>query len=199
MDLQELVEKRIAELKSRSVAGIDSDPESEQLSSSGSFRNARDPERDSKVDYRDRRARRPRKSAAVVKPLDRDQSVIEFCEIVDAALVEVAGNVMEIAERVTEDHTRLEKELLDLRLETLEGAESVMDMALSIRKRAQRLLDESRDDFAAAQEFCRREFTVDCEEISSPSTSEPEYGMTGSGSRASMHDVGVAALFRKTR
>jgi hypothetical protein len=194
MDLQRLVDKRIAELQSRSVeAKGDHEPE-DPVASVGVIGPSSPL---AEEDFRDRRVRSTDKPIIRTERFDPDNSIANFCEIVDAALVEVAGRVMEIAERITEDHSRLEKDLLDLRLETLESVESVMDMALGIRKKARKLIEDTNDSSIAAPKLIRREFAVEYEQIDA-TPSDDDRGRGGIGARASMHDVGVAALFKKT-
>lgn len=194
MDIQELVDRRIAELQGEQVTVTD---EYEYDVDNDSSRSVNQPARDEfDLDLRDERPLRKRRRSTDGPYSGGD--INRFCEVVDAALVEVAGRVMEIAERVTEDHARLEKELLDLRLETLENAESVLDMALSVRKRARRMIAENTGEKVQSVNEVRRGFTLESEGLGSKIPAVPGDRQRAARARASMHDVGVASLFRKT-
>lgn len=194
MDLQELVERRIAELQGQPVSVLEDEFAEEEPGDDGIMVDFEDPG----MDIRDQRPVRKRRSTDRDQHKDKGANITHFCEVVDAALVEVAGRVMEIAERITEDHARLEKQLLELRLETLENAESVMDMALNVRKKARRLIADNTRESRPSSTADRRGFAVDSEKIDAKPTAGPVERLVDSSERASMHDVGVAALFRKT-
>ncbi|MHB8922598.1 MAG: hypothetical protein ACYC51_04285 [Thermoleophilia bacterium] len=56
----------------------------------------------------------------------------------DNDLSEIAGRVLEITERVSDDFIRLERDLLDSRLAMLQNVESVLDMTLTLKNRRPR-------------------------------------------------------------
>lgn len=194
MDLQSYVEQRIRELESGQTPAT--------------------------VDRRDRRRLKREKSLSAIEAsgvagcgvgndeskagehrrrrFDPGNNLEDFCEMIDAALVEIAGRVMEIAEGVTEDNARLEKELMDSRLTALESAESVMDMALSIRKKARQIMTDNGSSVSSLPNPGKRGFTADCEKVVSAAPTTADENRPEAGERASMHAVGVAALFRKT-
>lgn len=198
MDIQELVESRIEELRSRSTGaerdvypahghdGIDGVTAPAEDLRPAVNRESYRGERPPAIDRRDR-------------GFDPEGVPRDFCELVDAALAEIANRVMEITEQVTEDHTRIERELLDSRLQVLQSAEVVMDMALRLRSRALELMagmDQRASGMAASNQ---RAFTSGLEKISPVTFAGAGQDRSGNGERASMHEIGVAALFKKTR
>lgn len=196
MDLQRLVEQRIAELQALTGSIKDDSPPDFHQERSGSVATLSACEEDLlDKDYRDMRPRRERPATRQTRATT---DVKQFCVMVDAALADVVGRIMEITERVTEDHARIEKDLLDLRLETLESAESVIDMALALREKARRMAAVTGNGGQASRTPGRRGFPVDSEEIDSKVSTAIRDRHEELRSRASMHDVGVAALFRKT-
>lgn len=117
--------------------------------------------------------------------LGRRDELAEFGEIVDLTLNEISSRVLEISEQVSGDYSRLEKELLQSRLDLLHSAELVLDMALSLKKQARQLLVST--DVACA------------------SDEQEDYGLRASRrhsheriGRASLYNDGVADLFRRT-
>ncbi|MHB1003918.1 MAG: hypothetical protein ACYC1B_08880 [Thermoleophilia bacterium] len=169
MDLQHYVQQRIDELEN--------------------IQESRDPADDSSpLDGREERRR-----------FEPETNFKDFCEMIDAALVDIAGRVMDIAENMTEHNARLEKELMDARLEALESAESVMDMTLSIRRKARGFIAAGHPGFPAGQEPDKKDFAKKCEKVDAVLSAVADSRQPEAGARVSMHEVGVAALFRKTR
>lgn len=123
----------------------------------------------------------------------------DFCEMIDAALIEIAGRVMEIAEGMTEHNARLEKELMDARLTALESAESVMDMALAVRKKARGFINDDQRLCVADERRDKKDLADECERVDAVLSAVADAAQPEAGARVSMHEVGVAALFRKTR
>lgn len=195
MDLQSFIDQRIEELESSEAHGGQQSPEerssrrdrpmasSSPLVDDGGGRDLTEAPHGERVSAR----------------FDPHANVSDFCVMVDAALVEIAGRVMEIAERVTDDNARLEKELMDSRLAALENAESVMDMALGIRKKAHNMMADRRRPVSAGEEPGKRGFSAYCE-VKDPARAEkPKDRNEETGTRANMHASGVADLFRGTR
>jgi len=115
----------------------------------------------------------------------RRDALAEFGEIVEITLNEISSRVLEISEQVSGDYSRLEKELLQSRLDLLHSAELVIDMALSLKKQAGQLL-VSNDAPGAFNER-------DGYGLRSPrGHSRERIG------RASLYNDGVADLFRRT-
>lgn len=157
MDIQEMVDRRIAEITSRA------EPENRT---------------------RGNESEREREPAATrVSQLDR---LTEFGEIMDAALTQVAAEVLDVTERLAGDYTRLEKNILKSKLEALSAVESVLDTALFLRR-------EARERLSQIEKGLRREV----EAPASWRESSREPAATEGSQRASMHE-GVAALFRRT-
>ncbi len=155
MDIQEMVDRRIAEITSRA-----------------------EPENRTRGNESEREP-----GAAPVSQLDR---LAEFGEIMDAALTQVAAEVLDVTERLAGDYTRLEKNILKSKLEALNAVESVLDTALFLRR-------EARERLSQIEKGLRREVEIPAsrrESVREPVTPE-------GSQRASMHE-GVAALFRRT-
>ncbi len=122
-----------------------------------------------------------------------------FGEEIDIAMTQIANQVLEITERLAADYARFEKEMLESRLAVLKTAESVLDVALSLRQESRKMMLAASRHSQPARQFTlpvesgRRE-----EEIADPLTEidAAEHAMINE--RASMHDRGVAALFRRT-
>ncbi|MBE0429772.1 MAG: hypothetical protein IBX61_07865 [Thermoleophilia bacterium] len=112
----------------------------------------------------------------------------ELGALADRVLNDIAGRILEIAEQVSGDCARMEKDLLNSRLALLQNAEAVLDMALSLKVRTREVIDEN---LASSSERAAGDFR------------DQEGAGSGSGSggydRASMISNGVADLFRKTQ
>ena len=130
--------------------------------------------------------------------------VSEFNELIDGALGEVASRVLQITEQMAEDYVRLERDMLQSRLEVLSNVESVLDIAMSLRREARNLLagpglrrEAPRGERRVARSSARATGSA-----YGPRTGgvepEPGNGRTLMRERASMRDRGVAALFRNT-
>ncbi len=149
MDIQEMVDRRIAELESEPVAATRVRPAGEK----GSF------------------------SPAAAQELK------EFGRTMDAALSRVAAGVLEISEKISWEHSRMERSILKSRLEALEAIESVLDITLRLRSETARRLsafNNKLDDGPGGQAL---------------SLAEPQ--VAGSNHRSSMRD-GMTALFKRT-
>lgn len=148
---------------------------------------------DSAVDISPPERREERRS------FEPDTNFKDFCEMIDAALVEIAGRVMEIAEGMTEHNARLEKELMDARLTALESAESVMDMALAVRKKARGFIDDDQLPCPSDKQRDIEDLTDTSESVDAVLSAVADAAQPEATARVSMHEVGVAALFRQTR
>ncbi len=110
-------------------------------------------------------------------------------QVVDVSLIEVAERIMAITEQVAGDYARMEKDILDSRLAVLQSAEEVLDIAISLRRKARGLLSsgiEVRAVDPAHSGVSQLDINVD---------RDGNYFQDG---RVSMHDHGVASLFRRT-
>lgn len=184
MDLQSYVEQRIRELE---TGGAENRQDQR-------WRSGDDLTLDSGSS-----GRRPVASRSRAGRFAPDTSLDDFIKMVDAALVEIAARVMEIADSVSENNARWEREMMDAGLSALESAESVMDMALDIRKKAHSFQAGGTRAARGGQHLPGRGFTGNCEIVDSSEPGAPGDGSAERGARASMHEVGVAALFRNTR
>jgi len=109
--------------------------------------------------------------------------------VIDEAMMEVAERVLAISDRVAGDFARMEKDILDSRLAVLQSAEAVLDIAVSLRRKAKALTSASA---SAARHRSLRD-----EELHLVETVRDLEDSLQDG-RASMHDHGVASLFRRT-
>jgi hypothetical protein len=111
--------------------------------------------------------------------------------IIDAAMMEVAERVLAISDRVAGDFARMEKDILDSRLAVLQSAEGVLDIAVSLRRKARALTSASVT--AKRQQPCDEEDELHLLRAVHDLEDTPLQD-----GRASMHDHGVASLFRRT-
>ncbi|MFA5802145.1 MAG: hypothetical protein WC911_06670 [Thermoleophilia bacterium] len=99
---------------------------------------------------------------------------------IDDSLARIAEKMLDVTDMVAGDYGRLENDLLKSRLAVLMGAESVLDMAVTLRENAL-LINSEFPQNSRVRAF------------------DEEYATLRSDKgRASMHSNGVAALFRKT-
>ena len=199
MDLQELVDRRIAELRYQSEPRLRANPFPERgnrAESSSGYDREHWERREALPSIPPQTRRGYESRAADASPLstapDAQRELSQFAELVDASLAGMAGRMLEMTEQLAGDYARLEKNILRARLETLQTVESIMDIALSLRREARVRLDaiagELRRQPAAAME---------------PALRPPAAGDTagenpgGNGGHGSMHE-GMAALFKRT-
>ncbi|MBE3066656.1 MAG: hypothetical protein IMZ73_04365 [Chloroflexi bacterium] len=159
MDIQEMVNARIAELRNQSLA---TNPLISQAPAS------------------DRSGR------------DYVEELAELSGRMDNDLSEIAGRVLEITERVSDDFARLEKDLLDSRLAMLQHVESVLDMTLALKKQAAKVIGEAVAGAGQVGQGINMLFEQ-------RRLSGVEQDASYIASRASMINHGVAYLFRKTQ
>ncbi len=108
-------------------------------------------------------------------------------ELVDASLVEVAERILSITERIADDYARIEKDILNSRLVVLQSAEEVLDIAISLRRKTKNIISSS--DSVSTERPLR---------IYSGSSVIAGHDGEIQDRRVSMHELGVASLFRKT-
>lgn len=159
MDIQEMVNARIAELRNQSLA---TNPPISQAPAS------------------DRSGR------------DYVEELAELSGRMDNDLSEIAGRVLEITERVSDDFARLEKDLLDSRLAMLQHVESVLDMTLALKKQAAKVIGEAVAGAGQVGQGINMLFEQ-------RRLGGVEQDASYIASRASMINHGVADLFRKTQ
>lgn len=192
MDLQELVDRRITELR------LQSEPNPPTAAFRGSA-----PPRLAPGEREDMPGAAPAGLAPQRRYADREagataatgpaapQELAQFAEIVDAALAGMAGRMLEMTEQLAGDCARLEKNILKARLDTLQTVESVMDIAISLRREARAKLETIGDEL-------RRQTLVMAAAEQAGLAAASDSRDDGNGSRASMHE-GMAALFKRTR
>jgi hypothetical protein len=203
MNIQEMVNSRIEELRSQSEAVTSSGrrPSQEQPAYSPESYPVMSVEEDAPGAYYEEphpmpvRPRRDASASAGLQPVDLPR----FGEVIDSVLAEVADRVLEITEQMAGDYARLEQDILASRLAVLRSVESVLDIALSLRREARAFIQEAdraqrypRQRGAAVPTGLRRDDSFE------PMPEFPGEGRTILQDRANMHDLGVASLFRRT-
>lgn len=183
MNIQEMVDRRIEELRAQALASEDGTAALKSGNSSGPER----PVAGCEGGNGDRpRAALPELSAPAID---------DYGEFVDTALARLASRILEISEKLACDYARMEQEMLKARLAALQNVEMVLDIVLSIRR-------EARDiSCLRADELLRQKM----QSIRKPGAGA--YSSTAiaadpedfDGGRASMHENGVAALFQRTQ
>lgn len=179
MNIQEIVDRRIEELRAQALAEMDgivaNDPPDVHAGQSA----VRQPPGHS--------AAAP---AAPPPPLGDDAG-----EFVDRALSRLATRILDISEQLADDYATLEKEMLKARLAALQSVETVLDIVLSIRREA-RDLSGREADMRLRERMMELHRPGAAGYSTTSITSDPEDYDAG---RASMHDNGVAALFQRTQ
>lgn len=177
MNIQEMVDRRIEELRSQALADMEravaSAPEvTVPPAAYGSGGNGGAP------------------AADVLRPAREDAG-----EFVDRALSRLATRILDISEQLADDYATLEQEMLKARLSALQSVETMLDMVLSIRR-------ETRDLAGREADLRLREKMMELRRpgaagfsTTSMAAEDPEL----EPGRASMHDNGVAALFQRTQ
>lgn len=119
-----------------------------------------------------------------------NEDLLDLGDLIDAAMIEVAERVLAISDRVAGDYARMEKDILDSRLAVLQSAEAVLDIAVSLRRKAKALTSISADTI--------RMRSHEDDELSLVRAVRDLGESALQDGRASMHDHGVASLFRRT-
>jgi len=183
MDIQELVDLRIAKIQSRAT-GSSADDYLVDFDDSKSLRSSKV----RNVIKNNKFTRKPnllqeKSQGGIPEP----GSMNEVMATIDHSLARIAEKMLDVTDLVAGDYSRLENDLLKSRLAVLLGAESVLDMALTLREKALTINSEfmqknqgRADDDGILNESHKYVYL------------RPDKG------RASMHSNGVAALFRKT-
>lgn len=179
MDIQEMVDRRIRELQAES-----NQSHQNRFEGATSFFPGNGDER--AIGRQQELGKSPHLRTPTIT--DSVHDLASFGDVIDAALAQVARQVLEITEQLAGDYAQLEKHILKSRLELLSSVESVLDTALALRR-------EVRGRLGAI-------YNGPCEEslarpASSPRHNHKEPPVLQENSRATMHD-GVAALFRRT-
>ena len=194
MDLQSYVDRRIEELESKQ-AGSDADRcERRRIDDYASRTQSGGANGREKPVLADNASERDNPEL-----FDSGVNKEDICIMFDAALAEIARRVMEIADKVTEDNARIEEELMSSRLTALENAESIIDMALRIRSKTRNMMSNKPPAVSTRAETGKMNNSATCERAESTTAGNKAERTYRSSTRASMHDIGLAALFRKTR
>ena len=175
MDIQKMVDERLEELRSQTIRisrPVYGD-ESLDLYESGISSAQTDPFRDCQEERDSFRSSR--------------EELSKLGALIDSSLTEVAERVLYITDRVAGDYTRMEKDILDSRLALLQSAEAVLDIAISLRRKARAMIPSP----AQEREMGRRDHIR-------PWMDEDDRDRYVHEGRVSMHDQGVASLFRRT-
>ena len=131
----------------------------------------------------------PEKIGEVVRDDRAADDLSDLGAEIDEAMMEVAERVLAISDRVAGDFARMEKDILDSRLAVLQSAEAVLDIAVSLKRKAKAL--------TSASASVARQRSLKDEELHLVETVRDLEDSLQDG-RASMHDHGVASLFRRT-
>ena len=185
MDIQKMVDDRMEELRFRKMRAASPLLIEERIlatKDSSRHERRRDDNRSSGYD-----------STSSESPSRQTQELSGLAKLVDGSLVEVAERVLAITERVAGDYSRMEKDILDSRLAVLQSAEEVLDIAITLRRKARRLLPSP---LAEMRDY-RKVFNKDAHRVIDTAEDLAENDCLHDR-RASMHEQGVASLFRKT-
>lgn len=183
MNIQEMVDRRIEELRAQALADVDRAVTGEMAGS---------PLEDSAACHPGGNGDGAPAAAPSMPPASPGDDAGDF---VDRALSRLATRILDISEQLADDYASLEKEMLKARLAALQSVETVLDIVLSIRREARDLSGREADmrlrekmmelRRPGAAGFSTTSITTDFADLE--------------GGRASMHDNGVAALFQRTQ
>ena len=182
MDIQEMVDLRIAEIQARTNrTSATHDPEfsngcdSNFCLTNDIFRGAGS------------RGNSRRYQSDFQNHFDEHCKPVESIASLDQALASVAVKMLEITDMVAGDYGRLENDILKSKLAVLQSAESILDIAVVLRKKA---LDLGAD-LAQKEPGNRKVKPLQQDDCA-------DNVLHTVGGRASMHRHGVAALFKRT-
>ncbi|MHB9053233.1 MAG: hypothetical protein ACYC5F_04500 [Thermoleophilia bacterium] len=169
MDIQKMVDERLEELRTQTIRisrpfGNDEEPDLREFSEN---RTPPDPLAQSR------------------------EELSKLGDLMDSSLAEVAERVLDITDRVAGDYARMEKDILDSRLALLQSAEAVLDIAITLRRKARSMISASSEGQVGLRSHVRPEYDEDYRYRYSLHEGLNE-------GRVSMHDQGVASLFRRT-
>lgn len=183
MNIQEMVDRRIEELRAQALADVDRAVAGEMAGS---------PLEDPAACHPGGGGDGVPAAAPAMSPAGPGDDAGDF---VDRALSRLATRILDISEQLADDYASLEKEMLKARLAALQSVETVLDIVLSIRREARDLSGREADmrlrekmmelRRPGAAGFSATSITTDIADLE--------------GGRASMHDNGVAALFQRTQ
>ncbi|GBE57744.1 hypothetical protein BMS3Abin01_00665 [bacterium BMS3Abin01] len=189
MDIQELVENRIAELKARTAPPSSAEAEPDMKPPPG--RRRTDAGAGERRPAEPDRPPEPSGEAVMREPAVVPSEIrVDVGDSIDEKLAEVSLRIMEITEKVSIDCNRMEQNLLRSRLEVLQSAEAVLDIAMSLRRQV-----------AGMKRYDLQEPVLSGGSGSSGMDTglSREHDIPGAGDgRASMKEYGVANLFRRT-
>lgn len=117
--------------------------------------------------------------------------LLKLGDLMDSSLTEVAERVLEITDRVAGDYARMEKDILDSRLALLQSAEAVLDIAITLRRKARSMIRAGNNTHTSIRDHVRPMYDEEYRE-----SYDLHEGLNDG--RVSMHDQGVASLFRRT-
>jgi len=170
MDIQKMVDDRLEELLARQYRVTPVTPVEDDLASAH--------RRAPAMPARDEFAVTPRRART-----RRQRS-----DVMELTLAEIAERILAVTDQLAGDYARMEKDILDSRLTVLQSAEAVLDIAISLRRKAQAIINEE----TAGRIERRRHVADGLEDFDDAEDYETQEG------RVSMHDLGVASLFRRT-
>ena len=120
--------------------------------------------------------------------------------MIESSLTEVAERVLAISDQVAGDYVRMEKDILDSRLALLQSAESVLDIAIILRRKARAMISSVPAEDVESHGYGRGNRRFHVRPLADEDfrvSDEERYRHIREG-RVSMHDHGVASLFRRT-
>jgi len=186
MDIQKMVDDRIEELRTQMI----------RISST--LETGEEPNLSSAKHFPDHRGRDAASTGWDLSQITSRQEsqfepggLKELEELMDSSLVEVAERILAITGQVAGDYARMEKDILDSRLAVLQGAEAVLDIAISLRRKARSLsISSSKVRQISSRNNDRHQPFRDADAAGGSRCAQD--------GRASMHEQGVASLFKKT-
>lgn len=81
---------------------------------------------------------------------DFRKELAKLSDLADTVFTVIAGQVLDVTERLSRDCARLEREVLHTRLMLLESAESVLDQALSLRRQIKKVIEGGLEEIQLA-------------------------------------------------
>ena len=184
MDIQEMIDSRIGELRAQAVGHAGSYPAPDPLEKpAASMSGIHDGRLESGVGQR---SLSPEISSLSQQGGGAGTGLMSIGEEIDIAMTDVANQALEISEKLAGDYARIEREMLESRLMVLRSIESVLDTVLSLRRKM-RNIGSSLESV-----------TADYRQSPAASRDLDPAGRAMIGDRASMRESGVAALFRRT-
>lgn len=179
MDIQKMVDERVEKLRAQMMKTTSSITDEADFHSSSETLFVGPPPNNDISAWND---------VPLASPTPRSRiDLTELGDLVDASLVEVAERILSITERIADDYARIEKDILNSRLVVLQSAEEVLDIAISLRRKTKNIISSS--DRVNVERPLR---------VYSGSPVIAGHDGEIQDRRVSMHELGVASLFRKT-